>query len=173
MISGERKILLWSYTNIFSYAPRATLARCHLGLPGYRGGRHLWKAYFLSFPNHIRIIWISKKKKKSSTGRMKKKDFLFNQTGIQSSVFFPQAVVLEAKRKKAENHSFLLLVVHLCTLHGFPLTAAWSLRGFYALLGFIFTHFFFSVIFGRGSLRCSITERCWSLASLSSRRCYI
>lgn len=116
----EREILLWSFTNIFSYAPRATLARCHLGLPGYRGGRHLWKGNFQSFPNHIRIIWI-RKKKKSSTGRMTvplKDLFLFNQTSIQSSVFFPQAEVLEAKRKKAENHCFLLLVVHLCTLHG-------------------------------------------------------
>lgn len=89
---------------------------CHLGLPGYRGGRHLWKGYSQSFPNRIRIIWIHKK---SSTGRMEKKRIFFCliKTSIQSSVFFPQAEVLEAKRKKAENHSFLLLTVHLCTLH--------------------------------------------------------
>lgn len=44
--------------------------------------------------------------------------FCLIKTSIQSSVFFPQAELLEAKRKKAENHSFLLLTVHLCTLHG-------------------------------------------------------
>lgn len=43
----RREKYCFGASQTYSYAPRATLARCHLGLPGYRGGRHLWKGYII------------------------------------------------------------------------------------------------------------------------------